>query len=169
MSIAIPTLDPRRDLVLEREIDVPRHLVWAAWTEPERIKRWFTPAPWQTVACEIDLRPGGIFRTVMRSPEGVDQPPILGCYLEVVPQEKLVWTTLLEPGFRPASAVGTDDGCHGLQFTAIIALEDHGKGTRYRAIAMHTDPASSRRHEELGFHEGWGATLDQLVALYRNA
>ena len=168
MSIAIPTLDPRRDLVLEREIDVPRHRVWAAWTEPERLKRWFTPAPWQTVACEVDLRPGGMFRTVMRSPEGVDQPPTVGCYLEVVPQEKLVWTTLLEPGFRPASVVDGDSGCHGLQFTAIIALEDCGKGTRYRAIAMHPDAASSRRHEELGFHEGWGATLDQLVALYRN-
>ena len=50
----------------------PRELVWKAWTMPEHLKKWFTPAPWQTVECEIDLRPGGIFRTVMRSPEGQD-------------------------------------------------------------------------------------------------
>ena len=41
-----------------------------AWTHPEHLKRWFTPAPWTTVDCEIDLRPGGIFRTTMRSPDG---------------------------------------------------------------------------------------------------
>ena len=160
--------DPRRDLVLERDIAVPRALVWAAWTEPERLKRWFTPAPWQTVDCEIDLRPGGIFRTVMRSPEGVDQAPHLGCYLEIVENEKLVWTSLLEPGFRPAAPVAaTGEGCHGLQFTAMITLQDHADGTRYRALVMHADEESTRRHEELGFAQGWGTALDQLVAMIR--
>lgn len=60
--------DPKLDLVLERVVDVPRELVWKARTTPEHLKKWFTPAPWTTVDCEIDLRPGGIFRTVMRSP-----------------------------------------------------------------------------------------------------
>jgi uncharacterized protein YndB with AHSA1/START domain len=79
----LPATDPELDLVLERVVDVPPALVWRAWTEPERLKRWFTPKPWQTVECEIDLRPGGIFRTTMRSPEGEDTPHV-GCYLEVV-------------------------------------------------------------------------------------
>ena len=83
--------DPRLDLVLERVVEVPPELVWKAWTEPEHLKRWFTPLPWTTVECEIDLRPGGIFRTVMRSPEGQDHPN-MGCYLEVVPNRRLVWT-----------------------------------------------------------------------------
>ncbi len=65
-------IDPKLDLILEREIDVPPELVWRAWTEPQHLMKWFTPAPWKTVECEIDLRPGGIFRTVMRSPEGQD-------------------------------------------------------------------------------------------------
>lgn len=159
--------DPRFDLVLDREIDVPRERVWAAWTEPERVKQWFTPAPWQTIACEIDLRPGGAFRTVMRSPEGEDQPPTVGCYLEIVESEKLVWTTILEPGFRPARP-GAPGACHGLAFTAVITLHAHGNGTRYRVVAMHPDEESSRRHDELGFQDGWGTALDQLVALYRN-
>ena len=63
-----PPIDPTRDLILERHVDVSPELVWKAWTEPEHIVKWFTPAPWKTVDCEIDLRPGGIFRTVMRSP-----------------------------------------------------------------------------------------------------
>jgi len=74
--------DPKLDLLLERVVDVPRELVWAAWTEPAHLKKWFTPDPWKTVDCEIDLRPGGLFRTVMRSPEGQDFPNV-GCYLEL--------------------------------------------------------------------------------------
>ncbi len=70
------------DLMFDRVIDVPRDAVWHAWTTPEHLKRWFTPAPWKTVDCEIDLRPGGIFRTTMRSPEGREFDNI-GCYLEL--------------------------------------------------------------------------------------
>ena len=78
--------DSKLDLVLERVIDVPRELVWKAWTQPEHLKKWFTPVPWQTMECEIDLRPGGIFRTLMRGPEG-QQFDNSGCYLEIVTNE----------------------------------------------------------------------------------
>src|SRR5262249_31712101 len=91
---AAADFDPDRDLVLERVVDVPPQLVWKAWTQPEHLVKWFAPKPWTTVDCEIDLRPGGIFRTVMRSPEGVDHPGT-GCYLEVTPNERLVWTDAL--------------------------------------------------------------------------
>ena len=63
--------DPKLDLVLERNIDVPRELVWTAWTTPKHIRQWFVPAPWTITDCEIDLRPGGSFRTVMRSPVSI--------------------------------------------------------------------------------------------------
>ena len=69
--------DPRLDLVLERVVDVAPELVWAAWTMPEHVKKWFTPAPWKTVDCEIDLRPGGIFRTVDHPKSGL---PDFGCF-----------------------------------------------------------------------------------------
>ena len=146
--------DPRLDLVLERVVDVPRELVWAAWTRPEHLRKWFTPAPWTVADCEIDLRPGGIFRTVMRSPEGKEFPNI-GCYLEVVPNERLVWTDALLPGYRPAE---------NPFMTAIITLESQGKGTRYTAVAIHRDDAGRKKHEEMGFYQGWGKALDQLVA-----
>jgi uncharacterized protein YndB with AHSA1/START domain len=159
MSFTPYTPDPDLDLVLEREVDVPPELVWEAWTTPEHIKQWFAPKPFETPVCEIDLRPGGAFRTVMRSPEG-DEFDNVGCYLEVAPNERLTWTSALAPGYRPA----VDPS--GLPFTAIIELQPTGSGgTNYRATAIHLDKDGRTRHEEMGFAEGWGAALDQLVAL----
>jgi uncharacterized protein YndB with AHSA1/START domain len=153
-------IDPKLDLVLERIVDVSSERVWMAWTQPEHLKKWFTPRPWTTVECEIDLRPGGVFRTVMRSPEGEDFPN-LGCYLEVVPNRKLVWTDTLEAGFRPSRREpGPNCPFH---FTAHILLEPHGKGTKYTAVVLHKDESSRKQHEEMGFHSGWGTALDQLV------
>lgn len=146
--------DPKLDLVLDRVVDVPRELVWAAWTTPEHLIHWFTPAPWSTIEAEIDLRPGGIFRTVMRSPEG-ETFPGTGCVLEVVPNQRLVWTDALLPGYRPSGKPF---------FTAVLTLEAQGSGTRYIATAIHGDEATRKRHEEMGFHSGWGKALDQLIA-----
>jgi uncharacterized protein YndB with AHSA1/START domain len=162
-STAIP-VNTKLDLVLQRVVDVRRELVWAAWTKPEHLKKWFTPAPWTTVDCEIDLRPGGIFRTVMRSPEG-HQHPTTGCYLEIVLHEKLVWTSALGPGYRPTIRTGRTETCGELYFTAMILLEAEGERTKYTAIAMHGDEATSKRHEAMGFYDGWGTTLDQLVGI----
>ena len=81
--------DRERDLVLERVVDVPRHLIWNAWTNPEQLKVWFCPKPWGVSDCEIDLRPGGVFQTIMVSPEGEGFPNV-GCYLEIVRGKRLV-------------------------------------------------------------------------------
>lgn len=163
MTASLPP-DPKLDLVLERVVDVPPHLVWRAWTEPEQLKKWFTPAPWTTVHCEVDLKPGGIFRSVMRSPEGQEFDGGAGCYLEVVENRKLSWTNVMRPGFRPAEST---EGGHGdFAFTAVITMEPHGaNGTKYVAMAIHRDEASRKQHEDMGFHDGWSAALDQLVAL----
>lgn len=147
-------IDPNLDLVLERVIDVPPSLVWKAWTNPEHLKKWFCPVPWTVSECEIDLRAGGAFRTVMCSPEG-EHFPSNGCFLEVVHERRLVFTDALLPGFRPAEKPF---------FTAIVTMEPHGAGTRYVAQALHRDEQGRRQHEEMGFHDGWGKALDQLVA-----
>lgn len=154
-------VNPELDLVLERVTDVKPEIIWKAWTRPEHLKRWFVPAPWTVAEVEVDLRPGGIFKSIMQSPEG-QQFPNLGCFLEVVENKKLVWTDVLLPGFRPAKSVtsGAD-----LPMTAIILIEPHGKGSKYTAIVMHQDAEGRKRHEEMGFHEGWGTCFDQLVAL----
>ena len=108
----MPLLRFSPSLRLERVVDVPRELVWAAWTKPEHIKKWFTPAPWKTVDCEIDLRPGGKFSTVMESPEG-QRMPNTGCYLEIVENEKLVFTGALAPGYRAEGGGGRSVFVHG--------------------------------------------------------
>jgi len=154
MTGATWATDPKLDLVLEREVDVPPRLVWMAWTRPEHVVKWFTPAPWRTTHCEIDLRPGGRFRTVMEGPNG-ERHDNTGCFLEVVPERRLVFTDALQPGFRPAE---------NPFFTGVVLLEPKGQGTRYTAIAIHRDDKTKRQHEEMGFHDGWGKALEQLVA-----
>ena len=158
-------IDPKLDLVLERIVEVKPEQVWKAWTQPEHIKKWFTPAPWKTIECTIDLRPGGIFHTTMQSPEGQTFPNA-GCFLEIVPNKKLVWTSALHPGYRPMPK--PENGA-GILMTAIILMEPHAKGTKYTAIAMHSNPEDCASHKQMGFHEGWGKALDQLVAAMQKA
>ena len=159
------TFNPELDLQFERIVDVPREKIWAAWTTPKLLMPWFCPLPWKTIGCEIDLRPGGIFHTVMQSPEG-QRFPNSGCYLEVIPNEKLVWTNALEPGFRPAkqAVANPDHPCEEFMMTAMILLEPVVSGTKYTAHVMHAHKAARIQHEQMGFKEGWGACLDQLVA-----
>lgn len=162
-------LNPELDLVLEREVDVTPEEIWHAWTTPEHLMKWFCPQPWKTVECEIDLKPGGIFRTVMQSPEG-QQFPNHGCYLELIPNRKLTWTNALEPGFRPANITPSPGHeCAELLMTATILLEPTAQGTRYTAYALHPDAVSRERHEDMGFKEGWSAVLDQLVSTIKQA
>jgi uncharacterized protein YndB with AHSA1/START domain len=159
--------DTKLDLSFSRVVDVPRPLVWRAWTEPKLLMPWFCPLPWKTIDCEIDLRPGGMFRTTMQSPEG-DEFPNSGCYLEVVPYERLVWTNALLPGFRPSvvtATSGSEDA--NFLFTAMVELADEGHGTRYTATVIHADEAGCRKHAVMGFEAGWGAALDQLVAMVK--
>ena len=144
-----------RELVLTRIIDAPRERVFRAWTDPKLVVQWFTPRPWTTPVVEIDLRPGGIFRTVMRDPDGKEHPST-GVYLEVVENERLVFTDAFEPGWQPA----------GKPFvTAIVTFEAQGAKTKYTARALHWTVADRESHEQMGFHEGWGQCADQLAEL----
>jgi uncharacterized protein YndB with AHSA1/START domain len=153
MANANEKSDGRLDLVLTRVVKLPRAVIWRCWTEPEHLQPWFVPAPWKGIDCEIDLRPGGMFRFTMLSPEGKEFPNI-GCYLEVVPHERLVWTDALLPGYRPSEKPF---------FTAILTLEDHPDGTKYTARALHKDDADRQKHADMGFEMGWGKALDQLI------
>lgn len=155
-------LDPKLDLHFERIVDVPVEKVWAAWTRPEYIVKWFTPVPWKTIDAEVDLRPGGIFRTTMQSPEG-EEFPNTGTYLEVVENRRLIWTSALLPGFRPQPA---PEGM--FHFTAIIEMEPVEGGTKYSATALHADPESAEKHAAMGFEQGWGTALTQLVEFMKS-
>ena len=155
------------DLVLERTIDAPLDLVWKAYTDPEHLKRWFAPRPYEISELELDLKPGGIFRIRMTGPDGFDTGHgNAGCVLEVVDKQKLVWTSALGPGFRPGEM---GEGCESFPMTAVITFADAGGGkTAYKAVAMHKDAADKATHEKMGFQDGWGTTATQLEELAKS-
>lgn len=156
---------PQLDLYFEREIAIPPEAVWRAWTQPELLMQWFCPRPWKVVDCEIDLWPGGIFSTTMQSPEGQRMPAMAGSYLQVEPVSRLVWTNALGSGFRPMPISDAAEGPPSFMFVAELQFEPRASGTLYRACVRHADAASRERHAAMGFEQGWGIALDQLVEL----
>ncbi|MGO4282126.1 MULTISPECIES: SRPBCC family protein [Cupriavidus] len=142
-----------RDLVISRVLRAPRSALWRAWSDPALLKEWWCPKPWTTEVLAFDLQPGGAFHTIMRGPDGgVSDNP--GSFLEVVPQSRLVMTSMLTGGWRPAKP--------WLGFTAIITMADEGTGSRYTATVMHPDDETRDQHEKLGFFDGWNTCITQL-------
>ncbi|MBV9769824.1 MAG: SRPBCC domain-containing protein [Bryobacterales bacterium] len=149
-------INPKTDIVLERFIDAPTHLVWEALTKPEHLREWYMPKPWGTVShCEMDVRPGGIFSINIATADGKVFPN-LGCFLEVIPTERVVWTSMLFPGYRPAVF---DD----IPITAIVKMEAAGTGTRYVFTALHRDEADCEKNKASGWQQGTEIALDQFV------
>lgn len=149
--------DEHHDLTISRLINAPPAKVWKAWSTPEHLAKWWIPSPIECKVIKLDLRPGGGFETRMRQGGGAFQPHVEACFLDIVPEQRIVWTTCLSEGWRPIEP--------WLALTAIISLAAEGKATRYSARVLHKNAADSRKHEEMGFQEGWGTTIDQLAAL----
>ncbi len=146
-----------RELVLTRLIDAPRDKVYRAWTEPGLLTRWFAPKPWTTPRAELDVRPGGSSLITMRSPEGQDHPNP-GVYLEVVKNERLVFTDAYTSAWVPSDKPF---------MTVTLTFADEGGKTRYTATARHWTAADRKAHEEMGFHEGWARCAGQLEEVAR--
>lgn len=147
--------DEIHELTLSRLIDAPREALWRCWTEPELLKQWFTPRPWTTPVVETDVRPGGSSYFLFRGPEG-EEFPNRGVYLEVVPNEKLVFTDAYTKAWEPSAKPF---------MTGTITFADEGGKTRYTAKVRHWTAEDKANHEQMGFHEGWGKAADQLAAV----
>ncbi len=146
---------PDRDLILTRIIDAPPEKVFRAWTEPDLLKQWFAPLPWTTPAAETDVRPGGASLIVMRGPDGKEFPN-RGVYLEVVKNQRLVFTDAYTKAWEPSEKPF---------MTVILTFENDGGKTKYTALVRHWTVADREAHEKMGFHQGWGMCTDQLAAL----
>jgi uncharacterized protein YndB with AHSA1/START domain len=144
------------ELTIARFIKAPPAIVWKAWSTPEHLAKWWIPAPIECKVVKLDLRPGGGFETRMREGGGEFGPHVEGCFLEIVPEARLIFTTVLTEGWHPAEP--------WLALTAIITFAAEGSGTHYAARVLHRNAADARKHEEMGFNEGWGTTIDQLAA-----
>lgn len=150
---ATPT-DPR-ELVISRLIDAPRDKVWRCWTEPELIRQWFVPRPWTIAAADVDVRPGGASAITMRDPDG-NEFPNHGVYLEVVPNERLVFTDAFKAGWATSEKPF---------FVGVLTFEEEGNGTRYTARARHWTAEDAESHRQMGFEKGWGICAEQLEEL----
>ena len=151
------TTDPKLDIVFERFIDAPVRLVWEALTKPEHLREWYMPRQWgRVVRAELDARPGGVFSIDIATADGQEFPN-LGCVLEALTMQRLVWTSMPFPGYRPAVF---DD----VPITAIMTMESVGTGTRYIFTALHRDEADIEKNRTSGWKEGTEIALDQLAA-----
>ena len=144
------------DLETSRIIKAPRPRVWRAWTNPDELAQWWIPRPAICRVAELDLRPGGAFVTEMREEGEAFAPHLSACFVDVVHEERIIFTNALTGGWRPAA--------NGF-VTAVITLRDHPDGTAYSALAMHKDRPDRDKHEELGFYDGWTSVIAQLADL----
>jgi uncharacterized protein YndB with AHSA1/START domain len=138
--------DPKKsrppELHLSRTFDAPRRLVFAAWSSAEHVSKWFTPLPLTTSDCEIDFRPGGVFRLTMRMPDGTLYP-MDARFVEIVDEERIVFTAKIHGG------VTVD--------TTVTFAEENGKTTLQVRQTYDRETDATR-----GAPQGWAATLDQL-------
>lgn len=147
-----PDLDPATDLSFTRTLAVPRKLVWECWTKATHIPHFFVPKPHKVTAVDLDLSVGGRFNTTFDVDGTVMNNH--GVYLEIVPQQKLVFTDTYTEGWKPAPEPF---------MTAILLFSDApGGGTTYTAIARHRTPDICKSHEDMGFFDGWGTVVTQL-------
>lgn len=145
------------ELTISRFIKAPPATVWKAWSTPEHLAKWWIPAPIECQVVKLDLRPGGSFETRMRQGGGAFQPHVDGCFLEIVPEARLIFTTVLTEGWHPAEP--------WLALTAIISFDAEGSGTRYASRVLHKNAADAKKHDDMGFQEGWGTAIAQLAAV----
>ncbi len=140
------------ELMITRRIEASPETVYQVWAE--RLGEWWAPRPFTTPLVELDLRPGGRGLIVMRSPDGIDMPTE-GVFLEVEPNRKIVFTNAFAAGWIPQDPF----------MVVIVTFEPEGAATRYTARVRHWDEATLRRHEAMGFHEGWSIVAGQLAEL----
>lgn len=141
------TTTKKPELRLSRTFDAPLRLVWEAWSKPEHVQRWFTPAPLTTPKCEIDFRTGGRFYLVMNM-NGVDMP-MDAKYDEVTPQSRIAFSGEIHGGV--------------LVQTVVSFSEKDGKTT----LDVH-QTYSKESDATRGAPMGWKATLDQLGAFVKS-
>ncbi|MEQ9729757.1 MAG: SRPBCC domain-containing protein [Candidatus Methanoperedens sp.] len=157
---------PRPELVITRIFDAPRELVWKAWTDPERVKRWWGPKGFTAPFCKIDFRVGGSYLFCMRSPEGQDFWST-GVYREIVPLEKIVSTDSFvdEKGnVVPSSHYGMS-GEWQLELLVTVTFEEHEGNTKLTLRHIGIPAGENRKLAE----QGWNESFDKLAESLRQS
>jgi uncharacterized protein YndB with AHSA1/START domain len=143
-TVALPTDE---QILITREFEAPRHLVWKAWTTPELVKRWWHANRGEVTIAEIDLRVGGKWRYAQVACGF--EVAFHGEFREIVPNERLVSTEVYE-GFPEAEAVDT-----------LTLTEENGR-TRLTLLVQHSSKAYRDAHIESGMEAGMQDAMDLL-------
>ena len=154
------------EFTISRVYDAPRERVWQAWTEPERLKRWWGPKGFTIHTCKVDLRPGGVFLYGMHAPDGTD---VWGrfVYREIVKPERLVFIVSFSD---PKGGVTRNpwNADWPLETLSTVLFAEHGAET---TVTIQWRPQNATDSERKTFAEGrdsmqqgWTGTLDQLAA-----
>jgi uncharacterized protein YndB with AHSA1/START domain len=156
-----------REIVITRTFDAPRALVWEAWTDPKHFVHWWGPFPTVNPACEMDLRPGGKFRWVMRAPDGA-QYPMSGEYKEIVRPERIVythsmaenppaWHDMLNELRKASKGSMVPDGI------VTVTFEDAAGKTKLTITTLFDSAATAEAFRGMQMVQGWGMSLDRLA------
>jgi uncharacterized protein YndB with AHSA1/START domain len=150
------TLPNERRVVITRIFDVPRALVWQAWTDPKHMARWFGPKIFTIPVCELDVRVGGALRIVMRGPDGTDYP-LKGIFREVVKPERLAFSNI---------AIDSD-GNHLLEGITTVTFEEQGGKTRMVLDTRAVGLVPTAPQMLAGMEAGWSQSFDKLAETLR--
>jgi uncharacterized protein YndB with AHSA1/START domain len=155
-----------QDFVITRIINAPRALVFKAWTDPKQMAQWWGPKGFTNPVCEMDVRPGGAHRIVMRGPDGTDYP-VKGVYREIVEPERLVmtldcsehpeaWHDMVKPNRKKGerNPVG--------EMLQTVTFEDQGGKTKLTVRTRFNSTAIRDAMVKMGMSEGWAQSLDRL-------
>jgi uncharacterized protein YndB with AHSA1/START domain len=140
-------------IVIIRDFDAPRELVWKAITDPKQVAVWYGGPGFTNPVCEMDLRPGGAWRHVMQAPNGT-RYAIDSIFEEIVEPERLVWRTVKDPNRTPAPPTSLNT----------ITLEARGEQTRWRLVSLFDSFADRDLSAKMGFGQMISLGTDRMAA-----
>jgi uncharacterized protein YndB with AHSA1/START domain len=143
-----------RTVVVRRTFDAPARLLFEAYGRAEHVVRWFGPKGYPLTLCEIDFRVGGRYRFAMTGPDGVQMPPFGGEYREIVPDERIVYTSAFAgPGAE--------------EMVVTVTFVEEGGATTLTVSTLFASVAMMEEHLGMGYEQGLGSALDQLADVVR--
>jgi uncharacterized protein YndB with AHSA1/START domain len=140
-------------IVITRDFDAPRELVWKAITDPRQVAVWYGGPGFTNPVCEMDLRPGGAWHHVMQAPNGT-RYTINSVFEEIVEPERLVWRTIGDPDRNPAPPTSLNT----------VTLEVRGQQTRWKLVTLFDSIADRDLSARMGFGQMISMGTDRMAA-----
>ena len=152
------TAQSEREIVMTRDFDAPRRLVFDALTKPELLKRWLGVfGGWELAVCDVDLKVGGAYRYVWRRSSDGSEMGLRGVYREIVPPERLVCTELFDEAWYPGESLIT------------TTLAEQGDRTTFTSTILYESQEARDAVLKSPMERGVAASYNKLAELLENA